>query len=573
MRSKRKIVRRGDGVAKSPTAITGLDEITGGGLPKGRLTLLCGGAGCGKSLLAMEFLINGAVHYNEPGAFFSFEERPDEIVENIAAVGFNLPNLISKKKIVVDYIHVDRNEMEEIGEYDLGGLFIRIEEAVRSVGARRVVLDTIESLFSGLTNEAILRSEVRRLFQWLKDQGLTAVVTGEQGIGTLTRQGLEEYVSDCVIFLDHRVKDELSTRRLRVVKYRGSAHGTNEYPFLIEEGGISVLPITSYKLEHAAPTERISSGIAGLDEMLGAKGFYRGSTILITGTAGTGKTSIASHFAHAASRQGERCVYFTFEESVPQILRNMRSIGLHLEPWVKKGLLKFHAARPTLSGLEMHLVMMHKLISEFKPSVIIIDPVTNLTSVGQTSEVQLMLTRLISFLKMHDVTALFTSLVISGHSVAQTEVGISSLIDTWIMLQDLESGGERNRIVEVLKSRGMAHSNQIREFIFTSRGIRLLDVYLSPSGVLTGSARVSQEAQDRAFHLAQQRESERRERDSFRKRKVLEAQIAALRAELETEEKEFYRISEEEKRRMEREGRDRADLAQSRRAPARSNGH
>lgn len=573
MPSKTKNARARNLISKSPTAIQGLDEITGGGLPKGRLTLLCGGPGCGKSLLAMEFLINGALHYGEPGAFFSFEERPDEIEENMAAVGFNLPGLISKRKVLIDYIHVDRNEMEEIGEYDLGGLFVRIEEAIRSIGAKRVVLDTIESLFAGLTNEAILRSEVRRLFQWLKDKGVTAIITGEQGAGTLTRQGLEEYVSDCVIFLDHRVKDELSTRRLRVVKYRGSAHGTNEYPFLIEEGGVSVLPITSYKLEHAAPTQRISSGIAGLDEMLGEKGFYRGSTILVTGTAGTGKTSIASHFANAACRQGERCVYFTFEESVPQILRNMRSIGLHLEPWVKKGPLRFHAARPTLSGLEMHLVMMHKLISDFKPSVVIIDPVTNLTSVGQTSEVQLMLTRLISFLKMHDVTALFTSLVVSGHSVAQTEVGISSLIDTWIMLQDVETGGERNRVVEVLKSRGMAHSNQIREFVFTERGIRLLDVYLGPSGVLTGSARVSQEAQDRADRFARQRELERRERDSIRRRKVLEAQILSLQAELEAEEKEARRLDDEEQNRREREGEDRADLARSRRAPARSNGN
>lgn len=557
---------------KSPTGIKGLDEITAGGFPRGRLTLICGGPGCGKSLLATQYLVRGVTEYNEPGVYVSFEERPEEIIQNVASIGFDLPGLIAKKKIVLDYVHVERSEIEEIGEYDLGGLFVRLEEAIQAVGAKRVVIDTMETLFAGLSNAAVLRSEIRRLFRWLKDKGVTAVVTAEQNGAAFTRQGLEEYVSDCVILLDHRVKDELSTRRLRVVKYRGSEHGTNEYPFLIESTGISVLPITSSMLDHAAPTERISSGIAGIDEMLGGTGYYRGSTILISGTAGTGKTSMAAHFANAACRRGERCLYFTFEESVPQILRNMRSIGLNLGVWVKKGNLKFNAARPTLSGLERHLVTVHKIIREFKPTTVIIDPITNLTTIGQTIEVQLMLTRLISFLKTEGITTLFTSLVAGGHPVGQSEVGISSLIDTWILLRDMENGGERNRVVEVLKSRGMAHSNQIREFYFSNRGIKLLDVYLGPTGVLTGSARINQEARERAAVRAQRQEVERRKREALRKKKGLEAQISALRAELEAEEQEGRQLSEEEHRRFEQVLVDRAALARSRRAEPSSNG-
>ncbi|NKE73321.1 circadian clock protein KaiC [Candidatus Manganitrophus noduliformans] len=557
---------------KSPTGIKGLDEITAGGFPKGRLTLICGGPGCGKSLMATQFLVKGAVHYDEPGVYVSFEERPEEIIQNVASIGFDLAGLIAKKKIVLDYVHVERSEIEEIGEYDLGGLFVRLEEAIQAAGAKRVVIDTMETLFAGLSNAAVLRSEIRRLFRWLKDKGVTAVVTAEQNGAAFTRQGLEEYVSDCVILLDHRVKDELSTRRLRVVKYRGSEHGTNEYPFLIEEKGISVLPITSSLLDHPAPMDRISTGIAGLDEMLDGEGYFRGSTVLISGTAGTGKTSMAAHFASAVCRRGERCIYFTFEESVAQILRNMRSIGLNLGVWVKKGDLKFNAVRPTLSGLERHLVSVHKMIQEFAPIAVVIDPITNLTTVGQTMEVQLMLTRLIGFLKAKGITTLFTSLIGGGHVVAQSEVGISSLIDTWILLRDMESGGERNRVVEVLKSRGMAHSNQIREFYFSNRGIKLLDVYLGPTGVLTGSARIAQESRERSALLAQRQEVERKRRDALRKRRGLETQISALQAELDAEEQELRRLSEEEHQRFQQVLADRAALARSRKADPSSNG-
>lgn len=559
-------------LTKTPTGIRGLDEITAGGLPKGRLTLICGGPGCGKSLLAAEVLVNGALDYGEPGVYVSFEERPEEVIQNVSSIGFDLASLIAKKKIVLDYVHVEREELEEIGEYDLSGLFIRLEESIRSVGAKRVVIDTIETLFTGLTNVAVLRSEIRRLFRWLKDKGVTAIVTAEQNGAAFTRQGLEEYVSDCVILLDHRVKDELSTRRLRVVKYRGSEHGTNEYPFLIEGSGILVLPITSSRLDHPAPTERISSGIVGLDEMLDGEGYYRGSTILISGTAGTGKTSMAAHFASAVCRRGDRCLYFSFEESIDQVLRNMRSIGLNLSPWVKNGSLKFQSARPTLSGLERHLVTVHKMIQELEPTAVVIDPITNLTTVGEAIEVQLMLTRLISLVKGKGITTLFTSLVSGGHALAQSEVGISSLIDTWILLRDMETGGERNRVVEVLKSRGMAHSNQIREFVFTPRGIRLLDVYLGPTGVLTGSARVAQEARERTAAVADRREMERKRRDALRRRKGLEAQISALQAELEAEEQEVHRLSDEEHQRFEQVLADRAALARSRKADPSPNG-
>src|SRR5829696_1990670 len=352
---------------KTPTGIAGLDEITGGGLPKGRPSLVCGAAGCGKTLLSIEFIIRGAIEFGDPGVFMAFEEKPEELSMNVASLGFNLEKLQKDRLVKIDHVHIDRTEIEETGEYDLDGLFIRLGYAIDSIGAKRVVLDTIENLFSGLDNEAILRAELRRLFGWLKDKGVTTVITGEKGEGTLTRQGLEEYVSDCVILLDHRVSNQISTRLLRIVKYRGSVHGTNEYPFLIDEEGISVLPVTSLLLKNEVSSERISSGIPALDKMLGGKGFFRGSSILVSGTAGTGKTSLAAYFAHETCKRKERCIYFAFEESPQQIMRNMLSIGIDLKADIDKGLLQMHAARPTFYGLEMHLVAILKKIRKFKP--------------------------------------------------------------------------------------------------------------------------------------------------------------------------------------------------------------
>jgi circadian clock protein KaiC len=460
-------------LAKAPTGVRGLDEITRGGLPKGRPTLVCGGPGSGKTLLALTFLVNGALRFDEPGVLLTFEENADEIASDVASLGFDLPELIEAKKLVVDYVRVERSEIEETGEYDLEGLFVRLEYAIRTVGAKRVVLDTIESLFAGLKSEGILRSELRRLFRWLKDQGVTAVITGERGEGLLTRQGLEEYVSDAVILLDHRVHDQVSTRRLRVVKYRGSHHGTNEYPFLIDTEGISVLPVSSLALEHPAPLERVSSGVARLDAMLSGKGYYRGSTILVSGTAGTGKTSLAAHFLDAACRRGERCLCFLFEESPLQLLRNMRSIGIDLEPWVAAGLLQFHADRPSRYGLETHLVTMHQVVASFRPTVAVIDPVTNLMSVGTYADVQAMLTRMIDHLKTENVTAMLTSLLPGLTEIERTETTISSLMDTWIVLANDDVDGRHRRGLYVLKSRGMAHSNELREFVLTDRGLDL----------------------------------------------------------------------------------------------------
>jgi circadian clock protein KaiC len=466
----------GEVFPKSGTGIKGLDEITGGGLPAGRTTLICGDAGCGKTLMAMEFLVRGAIRYDEPGVFMTFEETAEELTQNVASLGFNLDDLIGRGKLYIDHVHVEQSEIEETGEFDLDGLFVRLAYAIDSIGAKRVVLDTLESLFATLPNELILRAELRRLFRWLKEKNVTAIITAERGDGGLTRHGLEEYVSDCVILLDHRITEQLSTRRLRVVKYRGSLHGTNEYPFLIDEHGIVVLPITSLGLNNRASTERISSGIPRLDTMFGGRGFYRGSSILVSGTAGTGKTSLAAHFVAGACERGERCLYFAFEESRSQIVRNMRSIGIDLEPWEREGLLMFHAARPTAYGLETHLATMQKLIDEFGPSVAVVDPVTNLTSMGDTSEVHAALIRLIDFLKNEEITSLFTSLSQISTGLEQTVIGISSLMDTWILLRDIELSGERNRGIYVLKSRGMAHSNQIREFRLTENGVVLTDV-------------------------------------------------------------------------------------------------
>jgi circadian clock protein KaiC len=551
---------------KSPTGIKGFDEITGGGLPAGRPTLVCGGAGCGKTLFAMEFLVRGITQFNEPGVFMSFEETNEELIKNVASLGFDLENLVKNKKIVLDHVHVERSEIEETGEYDLEGLFIRLGYAIDSIGAKRVVLDTIESLFAGLPNQLILRAELRRLFRWLKEKGVTAIITGERGDETLTRQGLEEYVSDCVIMLDHRVTEQTSTRRLRVVKYRGSMHGTNEYPFLIDEDGFSVLPVTSLGLEHIVSNERISSGITELDKMLEGKGYYRGSTVLVSGTAGVGKTSVAAHFADSACKRGERVLYFCFEESPNQLMRNMRSIGIKLEPWVRKGLLQFQATRPTFYGLEMHLAVTHKAVNAFNPDLVILDPINTFVIGDKENEVKMMLMRIVDFLKAKQITALFTSLT-SGDSVLESsDIGISSLIDTWLLLRDIELNGERNRGMYVLKSRGMANSNQIREFILTNHGVELRDVYIGASGVLTGSARVAQEALENAEVFTRKDDIERKKRELERKRKTLEAQIASLHTAFESEESEAIKMIRTEQDMIQRLEQDKIEMAVSRKS-------
>jgi circadian clock protein KaiC len=553
---------------KCPTGIRGLDEITLGGLPRGRPTLVCGGAGCGKTLLGMEFLVRGATEFNEPGVCLSFEETGEELTSNVASLGFDLPALIAGKKLVIDHVYLERSLIEEAGDYDLEGLFIRLGLAVDSIGAKRVLLDSVETLFGGLQDESLLRSELRRLFRWLKERGLTAIVTSERGEGALTRHGLEEYISDCVILLDTQVTETVLTRRLRVIKYRGSSHGTNEYPFLIESDGISVLPLTSVELQHVASNERVPTGVVALDSMLGGKGYFRGSSILLTGTAGTGKTSLAAHFVDAACARGEKCAFFSFEESANQITRNMRSIGIDLGRWVNKGLLQFHASRPTTFGLEMHLVKIHKIIREFDPGIVVVDPVTALMHSGTPTETRSMLLRLVDFLKAGNITALMTTLTGGADANEQTEANISSLVDTWLLLRDMESGGERNRGLYILKSRGVAHSNQIREFILTDHGVQLREVYLGEAGLLTGSARVTQEAKDASAALATRQDIERKQLLLARKRKALDAKIAALQLDLETEEQESRQLISQAELNLRKSQQDRTDMARSRSANA-----
>jgi len=460
-------------LSRTLTGISGLDEITHGGLPTGRPTLVCGSAGSGKTLFAVEFLVRGALQYDEPGVFLSFEENADDLTANVASLGFDLRELASRKKIILDHIDINRSEFEETGEYDLEGLFVRLGHEIDSIKAKRVVLDTIEVLFSAFSNSSILRSELQRLFRWLKDKGVTAIITAERGNQSLTRHGLEEYISDCVILLDHRIKDQLSTRRIRIIKFRGSVHGGDEYPFLIDTDGISIIPITSLDLEQKASSERISSGVPALDAMLEGKGYFRGSSILISGSAGTGKTSLVAHTAEAACKRGDRCLFLAFEESQDQIVRNMRSIGIDFEPWVKRGLLQFHAVRPTLYGLEMHLATIHRVLTDFDPAVLIFDPVSNFTSVGDSPEVYSMLLRLIDFVKVKGITTILTNLVPGDRLPEGTEVGVSSVMDTLIVLRDVEYGNDRTRVFFVLKSRGMAHSREIREILFTEKGIDL----------------------------------------------------------------------------------------------------
>jgi circadian clock protein KaiC len=567
MMSKAAIVndRKNRSLPKAPTGIQGLDEITGGGLPRGRPTLVCGGAGSGKTLLATQFLVRGVTEFGEHGVFMTFEETARDLARNVRSLGIDLEKLVGQNKLVVDYVHVERSEIEETGEYDLEGLFIRLGHAIDSIGARRVVLDTIETLFGGLDNAVVLRSELRRLFRWLKDKEVTAIVTGERGDGMLTRHGLEEHVSDCVIVLDNRVTEQLSTRRLRIVKYRGSLHGTNEYPFLIDENGISVLPITSIALRHKASDERVSTGIPRLDAMLGGPGVYRGSSVLIAGTAGTGKTSLAAHIADAACRRGERCLYFSFEEAESQLIRNMRSIGLNLASWLKRNRLRFHATRPSAYGLEVHLATFHKLVSDFQPRVVIVDAITTFTNAGTSAQAESMLMRLIDFFKSQQITAVFTSLTHGGNP-EQRHARVSSIIDTWLLLTDIELAGERNRCMYILKSRGMAHSNQTREFLLTDHGIELKDVYLGPQGVLTGSMRLAQEMREKSAVLNRQQEIERRQRELDRKRQALESQIVAQRAQFEVEEDELKLLVDQERTAADVVHEDREQMSRSRKA-------
>jgi circadian clock protein KaiC len=534
--------RQSSSLSKCPTGISGLDEISGGGLPRGRITIVCGGPGCGKTMLGMEFLIRGAQEFDEPGVLVAFEETPQEMESNVASLGFDLKNLVDRERLFLDYVYVEPSEIQETGDYDLEGLFIRLQHAVDSVGAKRICLDTLEALFSGFSNEGVLRAELRRLFRWLKERNLTTVITAEKGENTLTRYGLEEYVSDCVILLDHRVREQISTRRLRIVKYRGTSHGADEYPFLIDNQGISVLPVTSLEMRHKVSNERVSSGIADLDEMLGGKGFYRGSSILISGTAGSGKTTMAVSFTDAACRRGEQCLFIGFEESVDQVKRNAGSVGIHLTPWVDSGVLIHEAWRPSQYGIEMHLFRIHKLVDTVKPRHVIVDPVTNLINASAQKEVYSMLIRLMDYLKSREITAIFTNLAATSDKLEQTDIGISSLTDTWILCRDQESNGERNRCVFVLKSRGMAHSNQVREFVMSHEGIQLIPPYIGSGVVLTGSSRVAQEAKERADALVRAQEIDQKQEALERKRSALEAQIKVLRMDFAAEELELERI-------------------------------
>ena len=551
---------------KERTGIPGFDEITRGGVPKGRPTLICGSAGAGKTLFAMEFLVRGAMQFDEPGVFISFEESDEELATNVASLNFDLNELVAQKKIVLDYVFIERSEIEETGEYDLEGLFLRLDHAITSIGAKRIVLDTLEALFSALPNEAIIRAELRRLFRWLKERGLTAVITCERGNGTLTRYGLEEYVADCVILLDHRVQKQISTRRMRIVKYRGTSHGTNEYPFFIDAKGFSVLPITSLGLVHKAPTDRVSSGIKRLDTMLSGQGFYRGSSILLSGTAGTGKTTLAAHFIEAACLRGERALYFAFEESQEQIIRNMRSVGIDLERFIKKGLLKFHNARPAAWGLEVHLAVIHQAISDFKPIVVVVDPITNFLAVGDSVETKAMLTRLIDFLKVRQITGMFTSLTSARSEIEDSEVGVSSLMDVWLLVKSIESNGERNRGLYILKARGTAHSNQVREFVLTDHGIELIDAYIGSEGVLMGTARSSQIAREKAAEVERQHVTARKERELRRKQELYESQLVALRGQYESDRDAILRELEDEKNRLEVDAAQRREIARLRHA-------
>ena len=549
----------GPRLPKTPTGIGGLDDLTLGGLPAGRSTLLCGAAGCGKTLFGLTFLVNGATQFGEPGVFMSFEERAEDLTANVASLGYDLGKLVTDGRIAIDHVRVERSEIEESGDYDLEGLFVRLGYAIDTIGAKRVVLDTIEALFSSLTDTAVLRAELRRLFEWLKDRGVTSIITGERGEGQLTRHGIEEYVSDCVILLDNRVEDMVTTRRLRVVKFRGSAHGTNEYPFLIDGHGISVMPITSAGLAHGVSEEIVPTGVPDLDAMLGRRGFYRGSSVLISGLAGTGKSTFGAAFADAACRRGERCLFFAFEESPDQVVRNMRSVGIDLSGHRAAGLLRFEATRPSVYGFEMHLARMNRDIALYAPSVLVVDPISALR--GPSLEIHATLVRLADICKTRGITALFTSLSGAGELMTDGERSVSSLMDSWISLRDVEANGERNRVLYLLKSRGMSHSKQLREFRLSDGGIALVDAYVGPDGVLTGTARLAQEARERDATLARGQMTELRKREAARRRAKVEREIVEMLAAVDAEEAEVATLVDQELAREIGFGTDREQMA------------
>jgi circadian clock protein KaiC len=554
------------GILKCPTGIRGLDEITDGGLPRGRTTLVCGGAGCGKTLLSAECIARGILQYGEPGVFVSFEEPIEELVDNVASLGFDFGGLSRRGLLAMDQVRVERNEVQESGEYDLGGLFIRLGSLIDKIKAKRVALDSLDSLFGQLQDEAILRGEFQRLFRWLKTKGVTSIVTTEQGEGKLTRHGLEEYVSDCVIQIDHRVKNQVATRRLRVVKYRGSSHRTNEYPTMITNRGMSVLPISSLGLSYPVGTARVTTGIKRLDSMLGGRGYFRGSSILVSGSAGTGKTSFAAAFADSVCRAGQKCLYISFEESPEQLVRNMGSVGFDLKRWTTRGLLQFRSQRVTMYGLENHLANLHQWVEDFSPSSVIMDPVTSFVGEGQVGEIEAMLVRTIDYLKGRGTTAFFTTLSQGGHQVEESDVSISSLIDTWLHLRPIEQGGERTRGLVVIKSRGMAHSNQLREYVLTDTGVKLLDVYVGSGPVLMGSAREVQEAQDRERAVEATQDFERHQRELEVERRALDAQIEAMRVRLDSMTAEIQDTRARERLRKVRMGKERNRMQITRKA-------
>lgn len=515
---------------KARTGIRGLDEITMGGLPRGRPTLVCGPAGSGKTLLAIEFLVRGALEYGEPGVFVAFEETATDLAANVASLGFDLEDMQRRDLLAVEEILIDADQIIETGAFNLDGLFLRIGAAVDAVKAKRVVLDTVEVLFGGIANQGILRAELIRLFKWFKDRGLTVIVTGEQGERLMTRHGLEEYVADCVLVLDHRISDQLSTRRLRIAKYRGSLHGTNEYPFLIGSKGMSVLPITSLELQHTVSSSRVASGIDRLDHMLGG-GVFRGSSVMITGSAGTGRTTFAATYADAACRRGERALFVSFEESQPQVIRNMKSCGLDLAQHVKSGHLRFFTSRPSEYGLEMHLISIHQIVDEFKPALVVIDRISDFGAMGTFNEIRATFTRLIDYLKKLQITAVLTELRSTADETEFREVGVDSIMDSWIALAFMDSGGERNRSVSIVKARGTANSNQLREYRITDGGIELIDAYLGLGEVLTGTARIAQEARERDKASAEAVSAQRRRTELDLKEHLTAAQVETLEAE------------------------------------------
>ena len=527
------------------TGVKGLDDVLGGGIPQGHAMLLVGKPGTGKSILSMEYLLHGIELHKENGVYISFEESEKQIISNAASFGWKFEEMVKKNKLAISYIDMQPEQMRTVGDYDLSALILRVKGAIKKVNARRVVIDGINNLLSTFDDERIIRSDLLRLIREIKEVNATIFITGERGHDSWSKMGFEEYLADGLMHLDNRTDGNYQTREIQVVKCRGINHYTGKSPFIINSEGMSIRPLITADFDYKVLKSRVSTGIADIDNMLGGKGLYRGSTVYITGPSGAGKTSISSSFANGACSRGERALFLAFEESSDQIIRNMKSIGLSLDKWVNEKLLYFYTARATTNSLEGHLDNIMTMVREVEPTCVVLDPISAFRPIANENETKLMLIRLNDYLRARKITTVFTALSSDGEYSEHADVQLSSIADTWIVVRIMDYKGERNNVMQLMKSRGMSHSRQMKEMYFTGNGLKLQNVYQGPEGVLTGAARIGQEKYEKLKEARNVIEIDKNRKKIERKKSLLEASIEALKHEYEEELEALHAAIEE----------------------------